>query len=193
MVLHQQSTYHPYESLTTPDHSIALPITPLSSPSPPSTSPFYKRTRFRPTLPTLSLLLLHLSLFFWWTHHGQPKLQEADQVLSLAASSDQVTATASCEVCVLNPQDPLCQPYGMNTVRMSRQFEGSGVRVRKALEKALRGEEIGIGILGASVTAGQSYHLIEKLIHGTPFDLVFGFRRSCTSTWTTEVAGEVLR
>jgi hypothetical protein len=44
----------------------------------------------------------------------------------------------------------------MNSVRLSRQFEGSGVRVRRALEKALRGEEIGIGILGASVTAGTS-------------------------------------
>ena len=66
-----------------------------------------------------------------------------------------MTATGSCEVCVQDPANELCQ-YGMNSVKLSRQFEGSGVRVRRALEKALRGEEIGIGILGASVTAGKS-------------------------------------
>lgn len=68
----------------------------------------------------------------------------------------------------------------MNSVRMSRQFEGSGVRVRRAMEKALRGEEIGIGILGASVTAGEFSFLPKvgnqrkfRLIVLSPFRLTF--------------------
>ncbi|KAK4699344.1 hypothetical protein P7C70_g6918, partial [Phenoliferia sp. Uapishka_3] len=38
---------------------------------------------------------------------------------------------------------------------MSRTFEGSGTRVRRVLEKALRGEPVGVGIIGASVTVGH--------------------------------------
>ncbi|BGP41614.1 hypothetical protein JCM10449v2_005605 [Rhodotorula kratochvilovae] len=64
-------------------------------------------------------------------------------------------ATASCEVCHLNPANPLCE-YGYDNIRMSRAYEGSGARLRKVLAKALRGEEIGVGVLGASITAGHS-------------------------------------
>jgi hypothetical protein len=154
---------HSYESL---DRSRALPITPIASPhvqphsssSSSSTSASLRRTRFRPTLPTLSLALIHISFFLWWTHKARPSLDAAHSILSTSTSgggSLTATATGSCEVCIVDPGNELCD-YGMNSVRLSRQFEGSGVRVRRALEKALRGEEIGIGILGASVTAGQS-------------------------------------
>mgnify|MGYP001580757669 CR=1 FL=1 len=61
---------------------------------------------------------------------------------------------ASCELCVLNATDPLCH-YGIDTVRMSRTYEGSGYRVRRFLEKALRGEPVSIGVLGASVSMGH--------------------------------------
>lgn len=60
----------------------------------------------------------------------------------------------SCEVCVTHPEDPLCV-YGIDNVRLSRMYQGSGHRVRKVLEKALRGEKISIGILGASVSVGR--------------------------------------
>ncbi|GAA6017337.1 hypothetical protein JCM11491_000637 [Sporobolomyces phaffii] len=151
---------HQYESLAATDRPIALPITPIASPlQPPSSS--LRRTRFRPTLPTLSLALIHISFFLWWTHKARPTLDAAHSILASSVHSPggggglDGTATGSCEVCVVDPTNELCE-YGMNSVRTSRQYEGSGVRVRKALAKALRGEEIGIGILGASVTAGHS-------------------------------------
>ncbi|GAA5907311.1 SGNH/GDSL hydrolase family protein [Sporobolomyces salmoneus] len=158
---------HQYESLDSNHHTtltpLGLPSTSSSSSS--STSPSLRRTRFRPTLPTLSLALIHISFFLWWTHQARPTLDKANSILSTSSHLQShegggsvpvpVAATGSCEVCVNEPGNALCE-YGMNSVRMSRQYEGSGVRVRRALEKALRGEEIGIGILGASVTAGHS-------------------------------------
>ncbi|GJN90430.1 hypothetical protein Rhopal_003441-T1 [Rhodotorula paludigena] len=64
-------------------------------------------------------------------------------------------ATSSCEVCHLNPANPLCE-YGYDSIRQSRAYEGSGARLRKVLAKALRGEPFSVGVLGASVTAGHS-------------------------------------
>ncbi|KAK4700256.1 hypothetical protein P7C70_g5992, partial [Phenoliferia sp. Uapishka_3] len=64
------------------------------------------------------------------------------------------STSGSCETCVLNPQDPLCK-YGIRNIRLSRMYEGSGYRVQKVIEKALRGEKISVSIIGASVTAGQ--------------------------------------
>lgn len=52
--------------------------------------------------------------------------------------------TATCEVCVHSPDDPLCV-YGLDNVRLSRSYLGSGHRVRKVIEKALRGEAIRVG------------------------------------------------
>lgn len=163
---------HQYETLSMSDRSIALPITPILSPQPPSgsssSSPSLRRTRFRPTLPTLSLALIHISFFLWWTHQARPTLDAAHSIISThksaasSSSSDNVdVATGSCEVCIVDPGNELCE-YGMNSVRMSRQYEGSGVRVRRMLEKALRGEAVGIGILGASVTAGEYASIREK-------------------------------
>lgn len=60
-------------------------------------------------------------------------------------------ATQSCEVCIATPNDPHCE-YGLDNIRLSKSFEGSGQRVRKVLQRAIRGEEVRIGILGASVT-----------------------------------------
>lgn len=64
-------------------------------------------------------------------------------------------ATTSCEVCILNPSNPLCE-YGLDNIRMSRAYEGSGARLQRVLKRALKGEEIGVGVIGASVTAGHS-------------------------------------
>ncbi|BGP43285.1 hypothetical protein JCM10450v2_007435 [Rhodotorula kratochvilovae] len=63
-------------------------------------------------------------------------------------------APSSCRLCDTDPTNPLCE-YGDSAIRLSRAFEGSGVRVRKFLAKALRGEEVKIGVIGASVTAGH--------------------------------------
>lgn len=50
----------------------------------------------------------------------------------------------SCEVCVQNPEDPLCE-YGLDNIRLSRSYQGSGHRVRKVMERAMRGEKIRVG------------------------------------------------
>ncbi|KAM0786130.1 hypothetical protein ACM66B_006939 [Microbotryomycetes sp. NB124-2] len=63
-------------------------------------------------------------------------------------------APPTCNPCLLDPEDPLCV-YGADNVRLSRAYEGSGHRVRKVLAKALRGEEVRIGVLGSSVSAGH--------------------------------------
>lgn len=168
MVREQQQGYEPVSTAPGGGHSsIALPITPQpnahhhsSSSSPPKHTRM--RHRFRPTMPALSLALVHLSFFLWWTHKAKPTIDAAHSILRIHSPSldagAPVTATGSCEVCVVDPDNALCE-YGINSVRLSRQFEGSGVRLRRALEKALMGEEIGIGILGASVTAGECLFL----------------------------------
>ena len=63
--------------------------------------------------------------------------------LSLGGLPDSAPApgTQSCEVCVVDPDSPLCE-YGLDNVRQSKAFEGSGYRMRKFLEKAIRGEEV---------------------------------------------------
>lgn len=63
-------------------------------------------------------------------------------------------ATQSCDVCVLDPDDPLCR-YGIDNIKLGLAYEGSGYRIRKFLEKAMRGEPVSIGVLGASVTSGH--------------------------------------
>lgn len=67
--------------------------------------------------------------------------------LSLGGLPDSAPApgTQSCEVCVVDPDSPLCE-YGLDNVRQSKAFEGSGYRMRKFLEKAIRGEEVRIGV-----------------------------------------------
>lgn len=61
-------------------------------------------------------------------------------------------ALQSCRVTDL-PNDPLVKEYGQNNIRLSRTYEGSGTRVRKVMEKALRGEKIKIAVVGGSVSA----------------------------------------
>lgn len=78
-----------------------------------------------------------------------------DHLSSSFSSSRTILSTAtSCRLCDNDPSNPLCE-YGDSAIRLSRAYEGSGVRVRKVLEKALRGEEIRFGVIGASVTAGH--------------------------------------
>lgn len=54
-------------------------------------------------------------------------------------------ATASCEVCIVTPEDPLCE-YGLDNIHLSRTYEGSGTRVRQMLAKAEAGGNIRIGV-----------------------------------------------
>lgn len=65
-------------------------------------------------------------------------------------------ATESCELCILKPDDPLCE-YGVDNVRLSRMYDGSGFRVRKFVEKAMRGEDVAIAVIGASVSKSSSF------------------------------------
>ena len=74
----------------------------------------------------------------------------------LAAPSPQAApgferALPSCRVSDLI-DDPLTQEYGQNNIRLSRTYEGSGARIRKVLQKAMRGETIKIAAVGGSVS-----------------------------------------
>lgn len=49
---------------------------------------------------------------------------------------------------------------------MSRSYEGSGYRVRRFLEKAIRGEDVKIGVVGASISLGHGVvHLGKPIWH----------------------------
>lgn len=61
-------------------------------------------------------------------------------------------ALQSCRMTDL-PNDPLVKEYGQNNIRLSRTYEGSGTRIRRVMEKALRGEKIKIAVVGGSVSA----------------------------------------
>lgn len=138
----------------------AIEILPPVS-GPPGLRPPRSRGRFRPTLSSLGWIILYASTFLYYQHRlrdqsHRPAPSSVSPAVSHASDATPPSiATASCEVCHLNPADPLCE-YGLDNIRLSRAYEGSGIRLRRVLEKALRGEEVGIGILGASVTAGHS-------------------------------------
>lgn len=61
-------------------------------------------------------------------------------------------AQPSCSLVDL-PDDPLVREYGQQNIRLSRSYEGSGLRVRRLLQKALRGDNIVIAVVGGSVSA----------------------------------------
>ena len=104
------------------------------------------RSLFQPrNQPILLLLLLFNASVLVFYHFTSP--------IPLPSSS--LSATSSCEVCVATPSDPLCLQYGLDNIRLSRAYEGSGHRVRRFVEKALRGEEVSVGIIGASVSLGH--------------------------------------
>jgi hypothetical protein len=65
-------------------------------------------------------------------------------------------ALPSCRITDL-PEDPLVMEYGQNNIRLSRTYEGSGVKVRRVLQKAIRGEPIRIAVAGGSVST-VGYH-----------------------------------
>ncbi|KAL8278403.1 hypothetical protein RQP46_009093 [Phenoliferia psychrophenolica] len=61
----------------------------------------------------------------------------------------------SCETCVLSnyTEEPLCE-YGLDNVKLSRMYEGSGFRVRRFLEKAMRGDAVSIAVLKGTEARG---------------------------------------
>lgn len=69
--------------------------------------------------------------------------------------ADPALRPPSCELCLLDPTHPLCHPYGISNVRLSRAHEGSGFRVQRFLRRAMAGEAVSIGIVGASVSQGH--------------------------------------
>ncbi|KAK9898571.1 hypothetical protein P389DRAFT_167095 [Cystobasidium minutum MCA 4210] len=84
-----------------------------------------------------------------------------------AAAPGFESALPSCRVTDL-PNDPLVTEYGQNNIRLSRTYEGSGVRVRRVLQKAIRGEPIKIAVMGGSVSTGHSLtwpHTAENHMH----------------------------
>lgn len=62
-----------------------------------------------------------------------------------STKNPEVIGTASCEVCIVNPEDPLCE-YGIDNIRLSRTYQGSGHRIRRMLAKADQGQPIRIGV-----------------------------------------------
>ncbi|GAA5852163.1 hypothetical protein JCM8547_006686 [Rhodosporidiobolus lusitaniae] len=84
-----------------------------------------------------------------------PPPPSAALAASASSLTDPVLPSQSCEVCHLDSTNALCEKYGEDSIRLSRAYEGSGARLRRVLEKALRGESIGVGVLGASITQGH--------------------------------------
>lgn len=89
----------------------------------------------------------------------------------LAAPSPQAApgferALPSCRVSDL-VDDPLTQEYGQNNIRLSRTYEGSGARIRKVLQKAMRGETIKIAAVGGSVSTVSGEFLTACQASGT--------------------------
>ncbi|CEQ41506.1 SPOSA6832_03247 [Sporobolomyces salmonicolor] len=144
---------------------------PASPPASPSGAPApglthgarTSRSRLRPSVSTLGWALFHACVFLWYYDQlrsappRRPAAALPGPLLALNGSVSPALATSSCEVCILDPSDPLCE-YGIDSVRLSRAYEGSGARLRRVLEKALRGEEVGIGVIGA---AGHSVPVRE--------------------------------
>ncbi|TNY20771.1 hypothetical protein DMC30DRAFT_416657 [Rhodotorula diobovata] len=132
-------------------------LSPPSSPIPGRHS-FVARTRYRPSLTTLGWILLYAATFLFYQYHlrlaGEGRAAAPRSLLALDATAGSSLATTSCEVCHLDPSDPLCE-YGLDNIRLSRAYEGSGARLRRVLQRALKGEEIRVGVLGASVTQGH--------------------------------------
>lgn len=79
-----------------------------------------------------------------------------------AAAPGFESALPSCRVTDL-PDDPLVKEYGQNNIRLSRTYEGSGVRVRRVLQKAIRGEPIKIAVMGGSVSTVSTTILADYL------------------------------
>jgi len=131
-------------------------LSPPSSPVPGRHS-FAPRTRYRPSLTTVGWILLYAGSFLFYQHQlriAGPSGTPSSSLLSLGDAAGSSLATTSCEVCILDPTNPLCE-YGLDNIRTSRAYEGSGARLRRVLQRALAGEEIGVGVIGASVTQGR--------------------------------------
>lgn len=90
--------------------------------------------------------LLHYALY--------DRHRQGARSVAVEATLLEPTATSSCEVCHLHPENPLCR-YGLDNIRLSRAFEASGHRLRNVLRRALAAQKVTVGILGASVTAGH--------------------------------------
>lgn len=97
----------------------------------------------------LSLSSLTLAFFFGW-----PYVQdlELDFPTSKAATSDVTTMAEPCGMCASSPER--CKEYGVENLKLSRAFTGTGNRLRKVLRKAQRGEPIKTGVIGGSVSEG---------------------------------------
>lgn len=162
--LHHSLVYHALSQLTSPrDEPLSTMggaielLSPPSSPIPGRHS-FVARTRYRPSLTTLGWILLYAATFLFYQYHlrlaGEGRAAAPRSLLALDATAGSSLATTSCEVCHLDPSDPLCE-YGLDNIRLSRAYEGSGARLRRVLQRALKGEEIRVGVIGASVTQGH--------------------------------------
>lgn len=121
--------------------------------------PRFLKTRLASTSPAIvGLAVLNLTLFFILISspptYLPPSLRPTVLSQHFPNFADPAPGPASCELCVLDPYDPLCQ-YGLDNVRLSRSYEGSGYRVRRFLEKAITGAEVKVGVIGASVSMGH--------------------------------------
>ena len=108
---------------------------------------------YRPSPFLVLLAVFNLVVLFRPSDHRSPVLKPQDlsrwstlssyisaskesAVLNLPWSSRSAAPPATCDYCLLNPDDRMCE-YGRDNIRLSRAFDGSGARVRRMLEKAL--------------------------------------------------------
>ncbi|KAL1412111.1 hypothetical protein Q8F55_003110 [Vanrija albida] len=135
----------------------------LHPPSSPSPQPrrHHRRARYLRPLLLLGTPLLLLALYAA-LHPLVPALPPLPKVhLDSGASTD-------CS-CGATPEGArLCETYHPEGLRASRLVEGSGARVRRLLDRARKGDDVKIGVLGGSVSACRGVHPSPEYPEGDP-------------------------
>ncbi|KAM0793224.1 hypothetical protein ACM66B_000690 [Microbotryomycetes sp. NB124-2] len=129
-----------------------------------------------PVILTLILISSLLALFSWQDpvviaqHEHHVHAQQVNATLTVA-DGQQHDNTPSCAV-----DDSIIKQYGSINVRLSRTHEGSRFRLAKVLQRARRGDQLNVAVLGGSVSTGHGF------ANGKPFQ--YG---AVNETWQTFV------
>ncbi|CED83569.1 SGNH hydrolase-type esterase domain [Phaffia rhodozyma] len=79
---------------------------------------------------------------------------ETGKTGEIASNGECMIGSFGWEECGIN--DRFCAAYGEDAIARSRIYTGQTKRLRRVMRKAARGEPITMGILGGSVTCGQT-------------------------------------
>lgn len=125
-----------------------------------SSLPRRKRPAYFVRIALFSSVVIIVALAFLQPDQRSKAYSRLSALQKSTAASSSLAAAAppyaqSCELCHVDPTNALCQ-YGEHNIRLSRAFEGSGYRLQRFLRKMVAGEEVQVGVLGASITQGHS-------------------------------------